>query len=152
MTLPKTILVPTDFSEYADQALAYAATLAAQLDAKIHLVHAITIPLNGVREMAYGSALIESATTEAQAALDELATRYRDRVSMGPVRVEVGDAREVIDRVAETIGADLIAMGTHGRRGVKRVLLGSVAESVVRSAPCPVLTIRQRDRNGRDHG
>jgi nucleotide-binding universal stress UspA family protein len=65
---------------------------------------------------------------------------------MGPVRVEVGDAREVIDNVAEKIGADLIAMGTHGRRGVKRMLLGSVAESVVRSAPCPVLTIRPSDR------
>jgi universal stress protein A len=146
MTIPKTILVPTDFSDYADQALEYAAALAARLDAKIHLVHAITVPLNGVREMSHSSTLIESATKEAQAALDERASRYRDRVAMAPVRVEIGDAREVIDQVAEKIGADLIAMGTHGRRGVKRVLLGSVAESVVRSAPCPVLTIRRRER------
>jgi nucleotide-binding universal stress UspA family protein len=150
MMLPKTILVPTDFSEHANHALEYAAALAARLDAKIHLVHVITVPLNGVREMAFRSTLLESAMKEAADALDMLTTRYRDRVSMGPARVEVGDAREVIDHVAETIGADLIAMGTHGRRGVKRVLLGSVAESVVRSAPCPVLTIRPSDRSDRD--
>lgn len=146
MTLPRTILVPTDFSEHADQALEYAAALAAQIDAKIHLVHAITVPLNGVREVSYGSAVIESTAKEVQAGLDKLAARFRERVSMAPVRVEVGDAREVIDQVAEKIGAELIVMGTHGRRGVKRMLLGSVAESVVRSAPCPVLTIRARDR------
>jgi nucleotide-binding universal stress UspA family protein len=141
---PKNILVPIDFSEHAAHALDYAAALAAQLDARIHLVHAITIPLNGVREMAHSATLIEQAAKETQAALDEVATRYRDRVSMAPVRVEVGDAREVIDQVAEKIGADLIVMGTHGRRGVKRVLLGSVAEAVVRSAPCPVLTVRPK--------
>ena len=88
--------------------------------------------------------MIETASEKGQEALDALATRYRDRVSMGPVRLEVGDARDVIDRAAEAIHADLIVMGTHGRRGVRRVLLGSVAESVVRSACCPVLTVRQK--------
>jgi nucleotide-binding universal stress UspA family protein len=144
MTLPRTILVATDFSEYADAALAYAAELAAQLDATIHLVHAITIPVMGITEMglAYASLNIESVTKAAQNAMDARVMTYRDRVSLAPTRLEVGDARDVIDRVAEQIGADLVVIGTHGRRGVRRVLLGSVAESVVRSAPCPVLTVR----------
>lgn len=146
MPLPRIILVPIDFSEYADEALAYAADLAAQLDGTIHLVHAITIPTLGVPELgvAYSSMMMESATKGAQDALDLRVARYRDRVSLAPVRIEVGDAREVIDRVAAEIGAHLIVMGTHGRRGLRRMLLGSVAETVVRSAPCPVLTVRTK--------
>lgn len=146
MALPRTILVPTDFSEHAEFALAYAAELAVQLDGMIHLVHVITIPTMAVPEvgLAYTSMMMEGLTTEAQNELDQIVARYRDRVSMGPARMEIGDARDVIDKVAETVGADLIVMGTHGRRGVRRVLLGSVAESVVRSAPCPVLTVRSK--------
>jgi nucleotide-binding universal stress UspA family protein len=141
---PKTILVPTDFSELASQALEYAVGLAARLDAKIHLLHVITASFTGVRDVAHSSSVIDASSKEARIALDQLAARYRDRVSVESTRIEIGDPREVIDQVAEKIGADLIAMGTHGRRGVKRMLLGSVAESVVRSAPCPVLTIRPK--------
>ena len=146
MTIPRTILVATDFSEFGDAALAYAVDLGARLDATLHLVHAITVPAMGVSEMgiAYAAMTIESTTKAAQASMDERIERYRDRVAMAPPRLEVGDARDVIDRVAELIGADLIVLGTHGRRGVRRFLLGSVAESVVRSAPCAVLTIRAK--------
>jgi nucleotide-binding universal stress UspA family protein len=146
MKLPRTILVPTDFSPQADAALEYAAGLGARLDATIHLVHAVPVPIMGVPEIgvAYVSLNIESITKQAQTALDDRAKTYREQVSMAPVRLETGDARDVIDRVAETIGADLIIMGTHGRRGIRRALLGSVAESVVRSAPCPVLAVRER--------
>jgi universal stress protein A len=149
----RTILVANDFSEQADYALEYAAGLASQLDATLHLVHTITVPAMGVPEIgvAYSAMTIESMTKHAQAELDKRAAAYRDRVTLAPVRLEVGDARDVIDHVAEAIGADLIVMGTHGRRGIRRVLLGSVAESVVRTAPCPVLTIRPKpkDRSSR---
>jgi universal stress protein A len=146
MTLPRTILVATDFSDSADAALAYAAELGAKLDASLHLVHAIGVPAMGVPEMgvAYAAMSIESLTKAAQASMDELVARYRDRIPLAPTRLEVGDARDVIDNVAEQIGADLIVMGTHGRRGIRRMFIGSVAESVVRSAPCPVLTIRPK--------
>ena len=146
MTLPRTILVATDFSEHSENAVEYAVDLAVQVDAAIHLINVITIPAMGIPEMgiAYGSTIMESATKDAQGALDALAARYRDRVTVAPPRLEVGDPRDVIDRVAKEIGADLIVMGTHGRRGVRRMLLGSVAESVVRSAPCPVLTVRAK--------
>jgi universal stress protein A len=146
MTAPRTILVATDFSEHADYALEYAAQLASRLDATIHLVHAITIQPMGVPEMgvAYSAITIETMTKQAQDALDARVARYRDRVAIAPTRLEVGDARDVIDRAAEQLGADLIVMGTHGRRGIRRILLGSVAETVVRTAPCAVLTIRPR--------
>ena len=146
MTLPRTILVATDFSEHADHALEYAAQLAARFDATLHLVHAVSIAPMGVPEIgvAYSAMMVESITKDAQTALETRAARYRDRVTVAPVRLELGDARDIIDRVAEQIGADLIVIGTHGRRGIRRMLLGSVAESVVRSAPCPVLTIRPK--------
>ncbi len=145
MALPKAILVATDFSEHADHALESAVELAAQLDATLHLVHAITIPLLGMSELgfAYSALTIDDMTKRAQDALDSRLAKYRGRVTLAPGRLEVGDARDVIDRTAEEIGADLIIIGTHGRRGVRRILLGSVAESVVRSAPCPVMTVRQ---------
>lgn len=144
MTPPRIILVATDFSEVADHALAYAAKLGAHLDATLHLLHAITLPAMGVPELgvAYASMNMGSTTEKAQASMDERVARFRDHVAFGPTRIEVGDARDVIDNVAEQISADLVVLGTHGRRGIRRALLGSVAESVVRSAPCPVLTIR----------
>ncbi len=144
MALPRTILVPTDFSEHADHALAYAVDLAAHLDATLHLLHVLPSPSMAIPEatLAYLTTVMESADRESQAALAALAAKYRDRVTLAPVRLEIGDARDAIDRVAELVAADLIVMGTHGRRGVRRVLLGSVAESVVRTAPCPVLTVR----------
>ena len=146
MTPPRVILVPTDFSEPADQALAYAVELATRLDATIHLVHAITVPVMGIAEigLAYASSVIDHSTKASLKALDALVERYRGRAPFGPPRLEVGDARDAIDRVAEDIHADLIVIGTHGRRGVSRALLGSIAESVVRTAPCPVLTVRSK--------
>ncbi len=93
---------------------------------------------------AYSASEMESLIEQAQKALDARIARYRDHVTLGPTRVEIGDPRDRIEGVAEQIRADLIVMGTHGRRGVRRVLLGSVAESVVRTAPCPVLTLRPK--------
>jgi nucleotide-binding universal stress UspA family protein len=146
MTLPRTILVPIDFSDEADLALAHAVDLAARLDAKLYLVHVITLPTLGLQEigLAYAGARMDSIVTAAQTELDNRIERYRDRAAFAPARVEVGDAREIIDQVAQIIDADLIVMGTHGRRGVKRALLGSVTESVLRTSPCPVLAIRPR--------
>jgi universal stress protein A len=144
MKLPRTILVPTDFSNTADHALEYAATLAQPLDATLHLLHVIGTPVLGIPEvgMAYMSTVIEQLSVGAQAALESRIAAYRDRIALAPPRLETGDPREVIDRVAALISADLIVMGSHGRRGLSRALLGSVAETVVRTAPCPVLVAR----------
>jgi universal stress protein A len=145
--LPKNILVPTDLSPHAEAAFDYACELAQKLDATVHLVNVIGIPTLGVPELgvAVTSTMIDSMISDNQKALDELVTRQRPGVRMGQVLMKTGDARDMIDEAAKEIGADLIVMGTHGRRGVTRALLGSIAESVVRTAPCPVLTIRSRE-------
>ena len=143
--LPKNILVPTDLSEGAEQALDYACELARTLGAQIHLLNVIGIPALGVPELgvALTASMIDDLVVGNQDALDRLASTRSTR--MGQVMVRTGDARDVINQTAKELGVDLIVMGTHGRRGISRALLGSVAENVVRTAPCAVLTVRLRD-------
>lgn len=143
---PQTILVATDFSDFAERALDYAIDLAAATGAKLHVLHAITLPTIAIAEVpvAYNTVNIDMLRDKAQAALDARIAQARERVTFGPPLVEIGDPRDIIDRVAVEIGADLIVMGTHGRRGLRHLLLGSVAESVVRTASCPVLTVRPK--------
>lgn len=142
--LPKVILAPTDLSETAEEAVDYACELARTLGAKLHLLHVIAVPVVGVPELglAMTSTMIDSMIKDNQTALDALAARKAAAADLAPTILRTGDARDVINQTAKEIGADLIVVGTHGRRGVTRVLLGSVAETVVRTAPCPVLTVR----------
>jgi nucleotide-binding universal stress UspA family protein len=113
----------------------------------------ISIPALGVPELgvALTASMIDDLVVGNQNAIDELA-RTRCGGEVGQVMVRTGDARDVINQTAKELGADLIVMGTHGRRGLSRALLGSVAENVVRTAPCAVLTVRLRDvhRSDRD--
>jgi nucleotide-binding universal stress UspA family protein len=149
--LPKHILVPTDLSEGAEQALDYACELARTLGAQIHLLNVISIPALGVPELglALTSTMIDQLVMDNQEAIDRLA-RTKCTAQVGHVLVKTGDARDTINQTASELGIDLIVMGTHGRRGISRALLGSVAETVVRSAPCAVLTVRLRDVHDRD--
>jgi nucleotide-binding universal stress UspA family protein len=144
--LPKHILVPTDLSEGAEQALAYACELGRLLGSQIHLLNVISIPALGVPELgvALTASMIDELVVNNQDALERLA-RTRCTADLGQVMVRTGDARDVINEIAMELNIDLIVMGTHGRRGLSRALLGSVAETVVRSAPCAVLTVRLRD-------
>jgi universal stress protein A len=141
--LPRNILVPTDLSEGAEQALVYACELARTLGAKLHLLNVIGIPALGVPELgvALTATMIDDLVVGNQEAL-ERAARVHCPAQTGEVMVRTGDARDVINQTAKEVGADLIVMGTHGRRGISRALLGSVAENVVRTAECPVLTSR----------
>jgi nucleotide-binding universal stress UspA family protein len=142
--LPKIILVPTDLGETADAAVDYACELARTLGAKLHLLNVISVPVVGVPElgMALTSTMIDSMVKDNQDALDRLAARKASMADIAPTILRTGDPRDVINQTAKEIGADLIVVGSHGRRGVTRILLGSVAETVVRTAPCPVLTVR----------
>jgi len=152
--LPKNILVPTDLSEGAEAALDYACELAAKLDATIHLLNVIGIPALGVPELgvALTSSVIDTMIADNKKAIDELAARKCTSARIGQVLLKTGDARDVIDQTALELGCDLIVMGCHGRRGISRALLGSVAETVVRSAPCPVLTVRvHKDKHADRH-
>jgi nucleotide-binding universal stress UspA family protein len=142
--LLKNILVPTDLSEGAEEALDYACDLARQFGATVHLIHVIGIPTLGVPELgvALTSTVIDSLIRDNQEALDALVLRKQNAATFGRTLLRTGDARDLICQTAKDLNADLIVMGTHGRRGVSRALLGSVTETVVRSAPCPVLTVR----------
>jgi len=144
--LPKHILVPTDLSAGAEQALEYACDLARALGAEIHLLNVVGIPALGVPELgvALTGAMIDQLVVDSQTALDELA-RTKCPAQIGQVLIKAGDARDMITQTAKELGVDLIVMGTHGRRGISRALLGSVTEAVVRSAPCAVLTVRMRE-------
>lgn len=141
----KTILVATDFGPSSEQALAYARTLATSFGATLRLLHVVPDPvLASAWSEAYAydlSALAERLRYDAQQRLAEKAATIREV----PVEIEalVGSPASVITATAASESVDLIVMGTHGRTGVTHFFMGSVAERVVRSAPCPVLTVRE---------
>jgi glycine betaine transporter len=150
--LPKHILVPTDLSEGAEQALDYACELARTLGAEVHLLNVVGIPALGVPELgvALASTVIDQLVVENETALEELARKRCGASRVGQILIKAGDPRDTINQTARELGVDLIVMGTHGRRGITRALLGSVAETVVRTAPCAVLTVRLREASDSD--
>lgn len=141
MLATKMILCPTDFSTDAQPAFEVACALAGEGCGSLVVLHVERPPL---------------ATLGGTTGVPPLPTEYdRERLweklqAIQPARaglavehrLEYGDPAAVILKVAEEIGADLIVLGTHGRTGLRRLLMGSVAEQVVRKAPCPVLTLR----------
>jgi nucleotide-binding universal stress UspA family protein len=143
MSIPRSILVPIDLDESAAHVLDYAVALAAKLDAKLHVLHVAPWPLLGPEVPV---AVTETAMTEImeckQKAFDEVVAAHTARAPVRSAVVMTGEARTAILAAAQEMRADLIVMGTHGRRGVSRLVLGSVAESVARTAPCPVLLVR----------
>lgn len=147
MTPITRILVPTDFSATSDAALAHARRLAEQFGASLHLVHAFAEPYAATGADLYGIVPLpvrEDLLRDAEARLEERLPRAEREKNGGTAEVIHGLPATAIVRHAANIGADLIVMGTHGRGGVAHLLLGSVAERVVRTAPCPVLTIREQ--------
>jgi nucleotide-binding universal stress UspA family protein len=136
----RNILAATDFSENATHAVAQAFELAALQGSKVHLVHSYSIPVYP-DAFAVGVDIVTPIEQAAKRALAIEVEKYQGRPEFGGARVALGDAREEIVRLAKSLPADLIVMGTHGRTGFQHMLLGSVAERVVRSAPCPVLVV-----------
>jgi nucleotide-binding universal stress UspA family protein len=137
----RTILVPHDFSETAQRALEFALDLAGPLGARIHVMFAYEVPAYAFPE----APVLEMETPQieraAQTALEGLASRARRPGVAVECVLRRGVPWSEINAAAKAISADLIIMGTHGRRGLARALIGSVAEKVVRTAPCPVLAV-----------
>lgn len=138
-------LVPIDLSEYANQALDYAITLAGKLGARVTLLHVIQpLPLGGVD---MGVTLLTTYFQDLEAEIRHDMESLLERVTAagleGDMVIVHGVPFHEIIEAAKTQEVDLIVMGTHGRTGFQHVLLGSVAEKVVRLAPCPVLVARQ---------
>jgi universal stress protein A len=136
----KTIMFPTDFSHTGDAALAFATALARDTGAKLLIVHVEEPPVAyGGGEMYYG--VPEPATEDLRRMLHEI--KPSDAAVPYEHRLIKGEPAAAIARLAKSENVDLIVLGTHGRTGLTRLLMGSVAEAVVRRAVCPVLTYKQ---------
>lgn len=141
--MTKHILVPIDFSQGSERALAQAEGLATSLGADIELFHAYQLPVLALPDssVTVSPTYIADLTDRAQRELN----RQRDALVARGVRVTTklleGNPAEAIVQRAEALSALMIVLGTHGRSGFKRFLLGSTAERVVRTATVPVLTV-----------
>jgi nucleotide-binding universal stress UspA family protein len=141
------VLVGIDFSEEARRALDAAKTLAKKSEnAELHLVHVLPVPsgdgaaeVRATRMLQYTD-LIDDARRE----LDALAAQAASTGIRVSGHIRVGRPAVEIAQLASDLAADLVVVGTHGRNGINRLLLGSVAEGLVRHAPCPVLAVRPK--------
>jgi nucleotide-binding universal stress UspA family protein len=143
------ILVATDFTETSQRAIDAALELATRLGASLTVMHAYEIPIVGVPDGALIATpeLAARISEAARSALDSTLKRLEGRGVQVQGVLRDGVAWEEIEHVANDIDADVIVIGTHGRRGIARALLGSVAENVIRTTYRPVLTI-----HGPPHG
>lgn len=136
----KNIVLATDFSDYASDATRYAVSIARDTGATVHVVHTVEDPPHSA-DRGFGG-------FEAEGEVESDAEQTLAKVEL-PAEVPVvrkllhGAPDAEIVKYAKEVGADLVVLGTHGHTGLMRVLLGSVAESVVRKAHCPVLTVKQ---------
>jgi nucleotide-binding universal stress UspA family protein len=145
----RTILLPTDGSEGAEVAAAHAVSLARTYGATVHVLAVADTKSYGTFTTGGADSVIPALeercrehVTAAQELIADLTSDDPDSPVVETAVVHGFPAEEIL-RYAETVGADLLVMGTHGRTGVDRVLLGSVTERVLRRAPIPVVTVRQ---------
>ena len=138
------ILVPIDFSDDSRAALKLAVELAKNFEAKIHLLHCYQDFVGDLStyDLTAPEDFYHALHQAAGAKLDELRSEFKDEGVHMSTEVCASLPSEAICKSAATNHADLIVMGTRGISGIKHVILGSVAERTVRSAPCPVLTVK----------
>lgn len=141
---PKTILHPTDFSESSKSAFKLACDLARLNQGKVVVLHAFVPAVRAPNEVPLPVEMELESKEEAQKQLSRIVPESVDVPFEH--RLMKGSAVEVILDVAKNSKADLIVMGTLGRSGLKRLMLGSVAEHVIRQAPCPVLTTKPAEK------
>ena len=144
----KCILVPTDFSPTSDAALKYATQMAVALGARLYLMH---VPGKTGEHFEANYPLGRFATATRERLSSFLTTEELERLRP-EYALRFGAPAEEIARYADACDADLIIMGTHGRSGIAHALMGSVAEQVVRVAPCPVLLVLAAKRAARSEG
>jgi nucleotide-binding universal stress UspA family protein len=138
------ILAPVDFEPPSRRALEVAADLAQQFDARLTVLHAWDVPAYAYAGVPYVAADVWTALEgAAQQHLDSTVAAIRQRLPRTVGKLTRGPAASEILAAVEREGVDLVVLGTHGRQGLNRVLLGSVAEKVVRASSVPVLTMRE---------
>lgn len=147
---PRSLLVPIDFSEHSDRALAYAGALADRTGAELHALHVVTelaYPDPYFAEAAQIRAMAKAAYEEVPEAMQRNLREVLGEDADVRTHLETGSPASTIVRVAEEEAVDQVVVSSHGRTGLERMLMGSVAEGVVRRAPCPVLTVKAFGRD-----
>lgn len=141
---PKSILAPTDLSELSLNALGYARIFHEKLGSTVTVLHAEELDIPPYFTAAQAETLLRAAREARRQAVDEVTRAVSPVLGFEPtVRVVEGYPATVIAEIAARDGHDLVVLGTHGRRGVSRLFLGSVAERVLASSPSPVLVTRR---------
>jgi nucleotide-binding universal stress UspA family protein len=150
MVVLKNILVATDFSEPSAVALTYGRELARAFGATLHVLHVVQDFAASAGLEFYGGSLSDmqrNLEAAAQRQMDAILTdEDRSALRVQPVLHAGGSPAPAIAQYADEAGIDLIVLGTHGRGALTHFVVGSVAERVVRTAPCPVLTVRHPER------
>ena len=150
MTMPKTILLGTDFSACGDDALKYAFALAACSGAKVHLLHVFTL-----RDMREASSPEHEPVVDpdawAERKLSEVAAPYQSSGLVGELIVTMGKPASALLETSARLGPDLIMLGGRSRGGLARGAIGEVGARVLRDANCPVMVLRHPARGARTH-
>jgi nucleotide-binding universal stress UspA family protein len=138
------IVLPVDFSEHSARATEMAGDLAKELGANIHVIHVIEMPAMAMTPYDIGipTTFFQEVREAAKRKLAELKEGLERRGLSVESHLAEAPATVAIQELVEEVGADLVVMGTRGNTGLKHVLLGSVAERVLRHVPCPVLTVK----------
>lgn len=150
------VLVPIDFSPSARAALEYATFLAGKFDAELTVLHVWEPPgyigpdTLALLPVAAGQPGWDQTRAEVARDVERFMTKAPARPKRLSIRIEAGEPSDAILAAASDGGADLIVMGTHGRTGLARLLIGSVAEAVLRRSSCPVLTLRVASKAARE--
>ncbi len=137
----KKILVPVDFSDCSQKALQYANTFARQFGGELIILHVIEPHLFVPEIASYDFENVQDSCRDLQAF-----QKLIDKAIPSSISIRTGTPYVKIVEAAGALGADLIIISTHGRKGLNRMFLGSTTDQVVRSAPCPVLTVREGER------
>ena len=147
--LIKRILFATDFSACAERPMGYAVSLAASWKAELCVMTVLELYPGMDPDYTVNKMYLDHVRAEATRQLDTIQTDLKVYGQESTTRIEIGIPSQAVQTVAQTMAADLLVVGTHGRTGLDHILIGSTAERVVRMAPCPVLAVKA-DKSG-DH-
>ncbi len=150
---PQHILVPTDFSVHADAALSHALSLANRYEATLHLLHVVNDPGAGWYGLGDAEVQIDRLKSQAESEARERLEGMARATEAPEVRTTVVqrvhlDVADAIEEYVDSHEIDLTVTGTHGRQGLGRLVLGSVANALIRRAACPVMTVRDSENEG----
>ena len=140
----KKILFPVDFSEVSSKIVPYVITMADKFDAEVHLIFVVR-KLEHYRNIFVSPVTVEDFEAEivlgAETKMEEFVEEFFKRIFRPKTKILIGDIAEEIIKYIKAQGIDLVIIGTHGRKGMDRIIFGSVAERVIKSAPVPALSV-----------